>query len=386
MDWNTRILKKVDDLQDDIKAIARHLYENPEIFMEEKESSRYLADYLERAGFQVERNVAGLENSFLAVKKNGSGPRVALMPEYDALPGYGHACGHHMIAAMCVGAGVALSEALEELEGEVAVIGAPAEEIGVGKVRLADAGIYTGYDAVFSIHPNSETDLTPKFIAIGGKDYTFTGAASHAGAYPYKGRNALDASVLFLSAIGLLRQQLKDGSRIHGIMTDGGQAANIIPERTQVRLEFRSDDMEYLDYMIQRVDDCANGAALCAGCTVSSEHFEPTCGNLRHNMTLVSCLEKHLREVGVDLDHPVKLGTGSTDVGNVSQVAPCAHPMIAVTSTPVNIHTVEFREQTMTPYAQEQMLLCVKAMALTGLDILTDSALREAIHQEFVNS
>lgn len=385
MELREKLLNKLEEKRGDIIAIAEWLFNHPEVAMQEKEGSKYLADYLESQGFQVERDVAGLPCSFKAVKKNGNGPRVALMPEYDALPRYGHACGHHMIAAMAVGAGVVLADALEELEGEVAIIGAPAEETGEGKSYLAEKGVYDGYDAAFSIHPNAETDLTPEFIAIGGKDFTFTGVASHAGAYPYKGRNALDASVLFLSAIGLLRQQLKDGSRIHGIILDGGQAANIIPERTKVRMEFRSGDMEYYDYIVQRVEECAKGAAMCAGCQVEYEAFEPTCCNLCHNMTLVGNLEKNLRAVGADLLRPVKLGTGSTDVGNVSQVAPCAHPMVCVTQEPVGIHTVDFRDKTMESYAQGQMILCAKAMVLTGLDVLTDEKLRSSIREEFEN-
>ncbi|MGI6095578.1 MAG: M20 family metallopeptidase [Lachnospiraceae bacterium] len=371
----------IDENRDKIVEVATWLYEHPEIALEEVESSKYLADWLEREGFQVERAFAGVPTAFKAVKKQGEGPRIAYLAEYDALPGCGHACGHHMIAAMSVGAAAALSQILDEVGGEIAVFGTPAEETGDGKSYLTDQGVFKGYDAAMIIHPGGATELYPKMNAVSGMDFVFTGRASHAGALPYEGINALDAVVLLYNNINALRQQLRDGTRIHGIILEAGEAANVIPDKGKVRLEFRTDDQDYFDEITQKVVNCAKAAALATGCELEYDWFEPISKVLRHNHTLGAVMEKYMKEYGVygTLD----VGGGSTDVGNVSQEIPTIHPMLKVTEEPLGPHTQEFKEATMTPYALEHMIIGVRILALTGMEILKDSELRHRIKAEF---
>ena len=227
-----RIEKRADFYREDIENIATWLYEHPEIALQEFESSKMLSQYMRKQGFEVIEELAGMKTAWKATKKNGTkGPKVCFMAEYDALP-VGHACGHHMIAAMSVGAACVLADILQDYEGEVTVVGTPAEETGDGKTYLADQHVFDDYDLALSLHPCYQTIVCPNMIAIGGKDFKFTGKAAHAGANPYDGVNALDATILFFNNINALRQQIKDGTRIHGIIVEAGKAANIIPAST----------------------------------------------------------------------------------------------------------------------------------------------------------
>lgn len=371
----------IDEKREGLITLAAWLYEHPEIAMQEKESSTYVGDYLRREGFEVEEHLAGMETAFKAVKKHGNGPRIAFLAEYDALPGIGHACGHHMIAAMSVGAAVGLSKALEVYEGEVAVFGTPAEETGEGKSFLVDQGVFQGYDAAMIIHPNGYTTLYPEMTAIGGMDFEFTGKPAHAGAYPYKGVNALDSVVLLYNNINALRQQLKDGTRVHGIILEAGTAANVIPDKGRVRLEFRAREQAYFDEVVEKVVNCAKAAALAAGCSLKYDWFEPVCQGLTHNKTLGAVMEGFMKEAGVYDNCDIQ--GGSTDVGNVSQALPTIHPMLCVTEKPLEVHTQEFRDATLLSFGRDRMILGMKLMADTGLTILENPKLLEDVRKEF---
>lgn len=371
----------IEEKREALEALAVWLYEHPEIAMQEKESSAYVADFLRKEGFEVEEHLAGMETAFKAVKKNGNGPKIAFLAEYDALPGIGHACGHHMIAAMSVGAALGLAKALEAYEGEVAVFGTPAEETGEGKSFLVDQGVFKGYDIAMIIHPNGYTSLYPEMIAIGGMDFEFTGKPAHAGAYPYNGINALDSVVLLYNNINALRQQLKDGTRIHGIILEAGSAANVIPDKGRVRLEFRAKEQAYFDEVVQKVVNCAKAAALATGCSLEYDWFEPVCQGLSHNKTLGAVMEGFMEEAGVHSDCQIQ--GGSSDVGNVSQALPTIHPMLGVTEKPFEVHTLEFKEATLLPYGRERMVLGMKLMADTGLAIFENPKLLEDVKKEF---
>ncbi len=376
-----KITAWVDQNRHKVVDVATWLYEHPEIALEEVEGSKYLADWLEAEGFQVEREFAGMQTAFKAVKKQGDGPRIAFLAEYDALPGCGHACGHHFIAAMSVGAAAALAQVLGDAAGEVAVFGTPAEETGDGKSYLTDQGVFDGYDVALMIHPNGKTVMHPEMIAIGGQDFTFKGRAAHAGGFPYEGINALDAVVLLYNNVNALRQQLRDGTRVHGIILEAGSAANVIPDVGRVRLEFRAKEQDYFYEVVEKVINCAKAAALATGCELEHHWFEPVCQGLRHNYTLSAVMEKYMKEYGTYED--AVCAGGSTDVGNVSQRIPTLHPMLKVTEEPYGVHTQEFKEATMTPYGLDHLIIGTKMLALTGMEVLTDSVLREKIWAEF---
>lgn len=383
MNTREKVLTTIDANRNKTMELAHWIYENPEIALEEVKSCKYTAEFMREAGFDVTLDVVGMPNSFKAVKKNGDGPRIAFLAEYDALPEVGHACGHHLIDAMSCAAGVGLAEALKEYEGEVAVFGTPAEETGDGKAFMTEHGAFDGYDAALEVHPGNTTIIFPNEIAITGYDYTFTGVPAHAGACPSEGVNACDAVVLFFQAIGLLRQQLKDGTRVHGIIQEAGTAANVIPGIGRARVEFRSDDMKYFNNLIERVHNCARGAGLATGCEVEFHRFEPVCYNLKHNRTIGDVMTINLKELGIEKITIEGVDGGSTDVGNVSQVIPCIQPYIETCPGEADIHTVEFRDKTLEPFACDRAITAAKALALTGLELLTNAELLQQVKEEF---
>lgn len=362
------VIAEVEKSRQTMLDISKFLYENPEPALEEYKAAGYLTDLLEREGFSVTRKLKGMDTAFSAVKKNGEGPRIAIMAEYDALPGNGHACGHNLISAISVGAVVALAKALKKYEGEVAIFGTPAEETAEGKPYLLEKGAFDGYDVAMMVHPAAKTCIYPPSLYLGGIDFLFTGVAAHAGESPEKGVNALDAVILFFNGVNAMRQQLRDGTRVHGIILEAGTAVNVIPDKGRVRMEMRAKEQAYHQEVVARVIRCAQAAALATGCELSYEHFEPDCHAVKQNPAMAECFRKHLEELGVK-DDGVS-GMVSTDMGNVSGVIPSIHPMVQVTDGMGGLHTREFLEATMKPLAAERTVISAKALALTGLDIL----------------
>ncbi|MBH6948909.1 M20 family metallopeptidase [Clostridioides difficile] len=375
-----KVIQVADSIREKIWDLSTYLYENPEIGLQEFKSSKKIAEFLRNEGFEVEENLAGMATAFRATKKNGNGIRIVFTAEYDALPGIGHACGHHLIAAMSVGAGVALASALDTYEGEVTIIGTPSEETGDGKPYLIEHGVFDNFDAAMMIHPNSSTCLTPEMIAIGGLDFIFTGKAAHAGAMPYNGVNALDAVVLLYNNINALRQQLVDGTRVHGIILEAGKAANVIPDRGKVRLEIRAKEQDYFNKVVERIINCAKGAAMATGCELDFYHFEPTCQGLTHNKVLLDVFKNVMKDFGIEENGEVLLG--STDMGNVSQIIPTIHPMIQVTQNGEELHTKEFLESSIKPYSKEIVMDGIKMLALTGLNLFERPELIKKMKEE----
>ena len=383
MEYRTVVTEEITKLTPVLKDLRDWVYEHPETALKEYETSEYLCKFLEGYGFEVERKAAGIDTAFVAKKRNGNGRKVALMAEYDALPEVGHACGHHLIATSTVGAALGLAAALDAgLEGEVIVVGSPAEETGEGKPILAKAGYYDGCAAAASAHPSKEMLLKPKWIAIGGIDFTFTGVPAHAGSAPFKGVNALDAMFIFYSAFSALRQQLKDETRIHGIVMEGGSAANIIPDHSRIRLEFRSPDNDYYNEVEEKVIRCAKGAALAAGCELEYRNYEPTCCGVTHNDPLAAEYGARMAEYGHLPDEQDFVG--STDAGDVSIVVPTIHPTYRVTDEDYSLHTKEFREETMTEKAFDATVDNTKALAETLLKVLEDDGFAEEVMDAFL--
>jgi len=375
-----RIKTTIQAMAPELTELAKWIYTHPEIANEEFESSKKVMEFLARAGFVITPDFAGLPTAFKAVCKNGDGPKVAIMAEYDALPGLGHGCGHHLIAAMGAGAGVALASALGDRAGEIAVFGTPAEETGDGKSALAKEGAFDDYDIGIIMHPCSIHYTSPVILAISAYEFTFTGRASHAGARPYEGVNALDAVALMYNAVGLMRQQLRDGTRIAGIVVNGGDVTNVIPGRCTVRYEVRTKKLEYFHSVVDRLVNCAKGAALATGCTVEHTQCEPLCMPLEESPLLAAEYQKLLGEYGLFEEGEDVIG--STDMGDVSRIIPSLHPFFKVSTNFELPHTEEFLRAVNEPYAYTQMLLGTELLARLGLTVFEDEPLLKKLRAE----
>ncbi len=371
-DLREKLLAEVDNRRNQCVDIANYIYAHPEVSMQEKESSAYLAKVLENEGFDVTFPYCGLETAFKATKRNGEGPKICFMAEYDALPEIGHACGHQWIASTSLMAGIVTAMALSELPGEVTVFGTPGEETGDGKPVLVEHGAFNGYCAALEIHPNYTTRLEPEVHGIGGIDIEFTGKAAHAGEDPWNGVNALDAVIMLFNSINAMRQQLKDGSRVHAIITNGGEMVNTVPAFASVRLEYRSSNQDYLYEIQRKVLDCAEGAAKQTGCAMHWEHFEPTCQAMKTNKKLKNIFAKNMEKYPHFKDGDITYAGTATDVGNVSQIIPVIHPMMKMVTVEAGAHTIKFRDALLKSYAQDRAVEIIKILVETGLDILSD--------------
>ncbi len=367
-----RVTAEIEARRDDLIRIADTIHAHPEVAFEEFESAALLSGILEQNGFQLERGVAGLETAFVAtLKGKEAGPTVALLAEYDALPGLGHACGHNLIGTAALGAGLAMRTVLPELAGSIQVIGTPAEEGGGGKAIMVEAGVFDGVDAAMMVHPSSKnltrrTSLTSYKIQI-----EFFGKPAHAAAKPDEGINALEAMILTYNSINALRQHLRDDARIHGIITHGGDAPNIVPDYTAAKFYVRAADTPYTLEVIEKVRACAEGAALATGARLEFGRYAPHYDDRLPNPKLYDLAEANMAALGIELSAPDER-MGSSDMGNVSQVVPSIHPYLAIGPEEMGGHTVEFREAAVSPAGHEGMIKAAKVLAMTAVDLLAE--------------
>lgn len=383
MPQREQVIQAVEALGPELIEVARFLHQNPELAFEERKAKACLIKVLKRHGFQIEEGIAGLETAFLASFGKGS-PTIAFLAEYDALPGIGHACGHNLIAAASLGAALALKPFLQDLEGTVLLIGCPAEEKGGGKIPLIRAGIFDRSDCALLIHPDNRTIITSHSLALRRLSVEFFGRAAHAAASPHLGVNALEAVILSFVHVNALRQQLRSDARIHGIITHGGRAANIIPDYAAARFIIRALDMEYLEELHRKIEGCFRGAAWGTGAklklSVEGDDYKP----LLPNETLASLFKSHLETLGIPVGEAQDdEGLGSTDVGNVSRVVPAIQPSVAICRPPIACHSPEFAQAAGSEEGERVMLLSAKALALTALDLLTDQEKLARIRAEF---
>jgi amidohydrolase len=384
----TDIQHAVDGIADELEELSRRIHDHPELAYQEVQACAWLSAFLEAKGFHVERGVGGVPTAFRAtVSGAGPGPTVAIMCEYDALPGIGHACGHNVIATSGAGAGAALALLRSRLPaGRVQVIGTPAEEGGGGKVRLLQAGVFQGVDCAMMIHGFDRTILHQDLLGIVRVGFEYAGKAAHAAADPWAGVNALDACIQTFNAISMLRQQVRPECRIHGIIDNGGAAANIIPEYAKATFYVRAPRLDTMWELHRRVVACAEGAARATGATLTVTQHEMVYEPLRRNQTLLDLFAQNMRAVGLAEDAPVPDRLGSSDVGNVSQVVPTIQPMIAIAPTGTAIHSREFVEAAVKPLARAGLLAAAKTMALTTYDLLADPARVRAAKEEFARA
>ena len=386
-DTKKRIYDSIEENRARYIEVSHDIHARPEIGNEEVYASGRLVELLQEAGFTVETAVAGHETSFHAVKDSGiDGPAVAFLAEYDALPGLGHACGHNIIGTTSVAAAIALAETLDETGGRVVVLGTPAEEggpNGSAKGSFVRHGFLEDIDVALMIHPGAKTGPTGETLAVDPLDFHFYGRSAHASGAPEKGINALDAVIGLFNGINALRQQLPSDVRIHGIITHGGDAPNIIPDYASARFFIRAETWARTEETAAKVRAVAGGAALATGATVKIERFQNEVRDFVLNSVLDKALAEELEAVGETVVYEKRKGKGSTDAGNISYVVPTAHPHIKIGPDDLVGHTNEFREAAASPAGDEALIRGAKALASAGHRLLTDAVLLKQVRDEF---
>lgn len=386
-----KIHEAVEAIQEEFEAISDYVFQNPELGDLEFKSVKYLTRVLENKGFEVESPYCGLETAFRATYGLGDGPRIAFLAEYDALPGYGlngepgHACGHNWIAASSVGAGILLSSLKDVFHGTVIVLGTPAEETVGRKVDMIESGAFDDIDIVFQMHLKNETNIESKCLAMDAVEFRFKGLASHAASNPHDGINALDAVQLTFAGINALRQHVKQDVRIHGIVTDGGIAPNIVPADSACRFYVRSENRSNLNAVTRKVIECARGASIMTGTQMTHHYFENHFDDMVNNKVLIKVMEESLNSLDIHLpDKRHSEGVGSSDIGNVSHVCPTCYVTFGYGEGPA-IHQQDFLSIANGKEAKSLLSKSILAMGIVSVRISLDPSLQEKIKNEFLN-
>jgi amidohydrolase len=382
MTIHDEIRSSIDRFKDRATGLGRQIHAHPELKFEERFAAGLLSDALAEIGVKVERGVAGLETAFRA-EAGKSGPTVAILAEYDALPN-GHSCGHNLICTAALAAFAGLAAVRAQLPGRVVILGTPAEEGGGGKIIMLERGALEGVDFALMAHPVDGEYATFPTLATRHLRLTFHGRASHAAAAPWAGASALAAVLQTFQSVDAARLHFRDGSRIHGIITDGGQAVNIIPEKAACEFLCRAHTTGYAHEIADRVLRCAEAAAAATGTQLVHEVIGGY-KNMINNLAMAHRYASHCGALGVQApDAPPDMPTGSTDMGDVSHALPAIHPIFRIADPGAgNCHEERFAKQTDTPRAYEAMIRVAKAMALTAYDLLADAALMESARREF---
>jgi amidohydrolase len=380
------VASAVDAMAAELLALSHSIHDEPELALEEVKAAARLTGAVEAHDLPVQREAFGLKTAYVSEFGKGEGPTIAVLSEYDALPGIGHACGHNIIATSGLGAALALAKLGAKLPGRVRYLGTPAEERFGGKELMAQEGAFDKLDAAMMMHPASLDLVTMPCIAISEVEVTYHGRAAHAAAMPYRGLNALDAVVTAYQTVAQLRQHIKHTERIHGIITDGGLAANIVPEKAGCRFYVRAADVHELAKLKARVQACFEAGALATGCRLEAKWGNTDYLDLKTNWPLAGAFEKNAGALGREF-FPVKEippgFAGSTDMGNVSHRVPSIHPMFAVAPAGVIIHNAEFAKWAASEKGDAAVLDGAKALAQTALDLMCDAPLRERMKSDF---
>ena len=378
---------EIETIAQDLFAISDFLKANPETAYQEFKACEHLSRVLNENGFRVQKGVGNVETAFLARPSDcqPGRPTVAFLAEYDALPKIGHGCGHNLIAAASLGAAMALKRILGSEAGGLAIVGTPAEEGGGGKVRLAEAGVFDDIDAAMMFHPGQ--------LNIPGKDMLgrikfkteFFGRTAHASGSPDRGINALDAMVSAYANINAIRQHLRPDGRIHGIITHGGDAPNIIPDYAAGLFYVRAGSRSYRDEIFERVKNCVQGAALAIGAESKIEIDPPKLDPMKRNAVLEDTVRANMEALGITLDTDDGR-RGSSDIGNLSHYLPAIHPVLAIVGSEIPGHSVKFCEATTSVRGRETLLNAAKMLAMTAYDYLTSAELRKQVADDFNRS
>lgn len=383
-----KVLKFIDEITPELNEMSLEIYKNPELGYQEFRACKIHTDLLKKYGFDVEENFSGVETGFKAVYKGKKeGLTVAYMAEYDALPGIGHGCGHNLLGTVSTGAGIVLKEIIDEIGGTVIVFGTPAEETSGAKVTFVENNEFDGVDIALMAHPGSSYTKSGASLALEPIEFEFFGKTSHAAAAPEKGINALDGAIQTFNSVNALREHMRSDSRVHGVIIEGGKAANIVPDYAKVQYYVRSTTKTYNTELLEKVKNCARGAALATGTELKITKFEFNYDNMVTNETLSKVFNDTIYEIaGVVMNEPSK-STGSIDAGQVSQVCPTIHPYFDVTNDPtIAGHTRELADATLKDYAKEQMKNTIAALVLTAAKVIQDPKLYQEIKHEFDNT
>jgi amidohydrolase len=376
------VIKEVETGRRQLGELSLGIHANPELGFKEVKSAARLTKYLEAKGFAVERGICELPTAFRASYGKGQ-PAIAVLAEYDALPQLGHACGHNLIAGAAVGAAVAAKPAIDQCRGSVMVIGTPAEEFHAGKVIMAERGAFDGLDTAMMVHPASHDSATTQALACIGLDVEFLGKAAHSATRPEAGINALEAMLLAFAAINALRQHTTDKARIHGIITNGGEAVNVVPAHSAASFLVRAEDTTYLEELKEKVLNCFIGAATATGARLEYHWGELLYEPLRNNMTLARLFKQNMESIGRKMPLAGAGRVGSTDMGNVSQLVPAIHPTVAIVPEGITLHSPEFAAAAKSETGIEGMLDAAKAMAMTVVDLVASPETADQVKKEF---
>lgn len=382
----TAVAAEIDKSYAKLGALSRKIHDNPETAMQERRASAWLTEFLKENDFKVVKGVAGMPTAFRCDYGKGK-PSIGFLAEYDALPKVGHACGHNLIATSAVASGIATKTVVDKVGGSVVVYGTPAEERDAGKAIMAAKGAFKELDAVMITHPGGGNYVVVSALACQTLEVEFFGRAAHAAADPEAGINALEAMILSYNAINALRQHIKEKARIHGIITDGGEAPNIVPAHTAATFLVRAADDAYLDILKERVLNCFAGAAAATGAELKYRWAKVRYAPILNNMTMAKLFRSNLQSLG----HAIPLGgldkwSGSSDVGNVSQIAPTIQPMVAIAPPSVLIHSSRFEKVAASEKALRTILKAAKAMVMTAVDIMANPETLSAVRAEFLKS
>ena len=383
MDAKSGAQERFRQAQDDLIALSHRIHAHPELGFEEEKACAWIAETLSDAGFSVETGICDMPTAFVA--RAGSGPlHIAICAEYDCLPGIGHACGHNIIAASAVGAGIAAARVADEVGLSVSVLGTPAEEAGNagGKILLLERGAFTDAQAAMMVHPAPMDVVDPSIIACSMFHVRYTGKAAHASAFPEHGINAADALTLAQTAIGLLRQHIRSTDRIHGIITHGGDAPNIIPAQTEAKYIVRAKTLDELDSIKEKVQRCFEAGALATGARLEIVGGDKPYAEHRSDMEIAQLYQRNAEALGrvfPERGPAIERAAGSTDMGNVSLALPSIHPFIGIDSLPAVNHQPEFTAHCVTPAADKALIDGALSMAWTAIDMATDERIRDRL-------
>lgn len=374
-DMKKKIQSLADGHKEELEQVSSYIFNNPELAFTETKAQKALCDLLENHGFAVTKGVGGIETSFEAVYDTGKpGKHIAFMAEYDALPEIGHGCGHNIIGTSSAGAGIVLKEIMEQndLSGVLKVIGTPAEERVGGKILMLREGVFKGLDAAMIMHPTDATIPDDISFACVNMEFVFHGKPAHAAAFPWRGANALSGVIQMFNAVDAMRLHLKDYTRVHGIITEGGTAHNTISDRAVCLFNIRTLDFEYLKEVIEIINNCAKGAALCTGTTVEINQKDEITKDVKNDKRLVSYFRNNMEFLGEPyIERDLTQGIGSTDAGNVTHELPAIQAYIGLKEG-VATHTREFAVAAGGEEGKRALNTAVKLLAMSGLDVLTE--------------
>jgi len=378
-----QVTREVDAHHHQLSELSLKIHANPELGFHEVSAADWLTRYLEENSFSIERGICELPTAFRASYGQGK-PAIAILAEYDALPDFGHACGHNLIATCAVGAGVASKPSIDQFGGSILVIGTPAEELYGGKVIMAHRGAFNNLDMAMMVHPETRDSATTQALACQNLEVEFLGKAAHAAAQPEIGINALEAMLQSFAAINSLRQHIKSTARIHGIITNGGEAANIVPAHSAGIFIVRAEDDAYLDELKQKVLNCFIGASTASGARLEYKWGDVRYAPMYNNLLLAQLFTQNMHSLGrrIALSEPGN-SFGSTDMGNVSQLVPSIHPHVAIAEKEIPIHSPQFALAAASEAGIKGMLDAAKALAMTVVDLLTNAETVTKVKEEF---